>query len=242
MSKIEILGVKIDSLKFKEAVKMIDGYILSSEKKCHQIVTVNPEFIVTTQKDKEFKRILNRADLSLPDGIGLKYAAKAQGENFPERITGTDLTWALAKLAEDRGYRIYLLGAAPGVALQVANWLKLIHPRIKIVGVYPGSPDEKGLIDRINQANPNILFVAFGAPKQEKFIAQNLSKLNCQVAIGIGGAFDYISGIVDRAPLWIRKINIEWLYRLIKQPKRIKRIFTAVIIFPILFFFSSLKK
>jgi len=240
MNKINILGIKIDSPKFKEAVAKIDGFINSGKK--HQIVTVNPEFILTAQKDEKFKKILNQASLSVPDGTGLEYAAKAQGQNFPERITGVDLTWALAKLSEDRGYKIYLLGAGPGVALQVENRMRLIHPRINIVGAYDGSPDEKGLIDRINYTNPDILFVAYGAPKQEKFIAKNLSRLNCKVAIGVGGAFDYISGIVDRAPLWVRKIGMEWLYRLIKQPHRFVRIYRAVIKFPILYFLNSLKK
>jgi N-acetylglucosaminyldiphosphoundecaprenol N-acetyl-beta-D-mannosaminyltransferase len=239
--KIDILGVKIDSLKFEEAVDKIDGFV-SGRKRCYQVVTVNPEFVVAAQYNRSFKKILNNADLSVPDGKGLEYAAKAQGEKFVERITGVDLCWALAKLAEDKGYRIYLLGADPGVALQVANRLKLIHPQIKIVGTYSGKPDEKGLIDRVNQATPDILLVAFGAPKQEKFIYQNRRKLNCKVAIGVGGTFDYISGIVDRAPLWMRKIGLEWLYRLFKQPKRIKRILTAVVIFPILFFAKSLIK
>lgn len=249
MSKIEILGIKIDSLKFKEAVDKIDGFVsgdktsrLRSKQECHQVVTVNPEFIVAAQKDQEFKRILNSASLSVPDGTGLEYAAKAQGGKFLERITGVDLTWALAKLAEDRGYKIYLLGAAPGVAIQVENRMRLIHPRIKISGTYPGQPDEPGLIDRINKTKSDILLVAFGAPKQEKFIAKNLSKLNCQVAIGVGGAFDYISGIVDRAPLWIRKIGMEWLYRLFKQPRRLVRIYRAVIKFPIIFFWNSINK
>ncbi len=134
------------------------------------------------------------------------------------------------------------MGAAPGVAIQVANRMRLIHSRMNIVGAYAGSPQEKGLIDQINKVNPDILFVAFGAPKQEKFIAGNLSKLNCKVAIGVGGAFDYISGIVDRAPLWIRKIGMEWFYRLIKQPRRIARIYRAVIKFPILYFWNYLMK
>lgn len=240
MNKIEILGVKIGSLSFKEAVNVIDGFIKDG-KNCRQVTTVNPEFVVTAQTDKEFKKVINESDLSVPDGKGLEFAAKAKGTEFTERITGVDLTWALAKLAEDKGYKVFLLGAGPGVALQVANRMKLIHPQIKIAGTYAGTPDEKGLIERINKTNPDILFVAFGAPKQDKFIAKNIKKLNCKVAIGIGGTFDYISGIVDRAPIWMRRAGLEWLYRLFKQPKRIKRIFTAVIIFPTLFFLNSLK-
>ncbi len=238
MNQIDVLGIKINSLKFKEAVAQIDGFVNSGSK--HQIVTVNPEFIVTAQKDRGFKKILNQASLSVPDGAGLEYAARAQGEKFTERITGVDLTWALAKLSEDKGYGIYLLGGDPGVAIQVENRMKLIHPRVNIVGAYPGSPAEPGLIDRINKKNPDILIVAFGAPKQEKFIAKNINKLNCKVAIGVGGSFDYISGIVDRAPLWIRKIGMEWLYRLIKQPSRIIRIYRAVIKFPVIFVWHSL--
>lgn len=238
MSKI--LGVKIDELSKEQILEKI-GHFLKSNK-LHQIITVNPEFILATQKDEEFKKVLNDADLSVPDGVGLKFAAIIKGQKIGERITGVDLTWELAKIASDNDYSIFLLGAKEGVAQKAADKMKQKYPKLKIAGCYSGSPDEKGIIDKINDANADILLVAFGAPKQDKFIYNNKNNLNVKIAMGVGGTFDYIAGIIPRAPKWMRSLGLEWLYRLIRQPSRIGRIFNAVIKFPILVIFSRFRK
>lgn len=204
-----------------------------NEDKLHQIATVNPEFVMASQKDTEFRNILNSVDLAVPDGIGLQWAAKFLHLPIGERITGVDLTWEIAKLAAEGGYSIYLLGAKEGIAAQVAQKLKIIYPNLTIAGVYAGSPEEEGIAAKINQTKADILLVAFGAPKQEKFIFQNRHKLTVKLAMGVGGTFDYIAGTVSRAPKWMRVIGLEWLYRLICQPKRFGRIITATIIFPL---------
>jgi len=226
----KILDVKIDCLSFPQVRQKVTQFLNTSGLK--QIVTVNPEFILAAQKDKEFKKILNRADLSVPDGFGLKVAGIILGKKIGERITGVDLTWELAKLASEKGSSIFLLGAGAGVAEKTAKRLKLLYPHLKIAGTYAGSPTEKGIIEKINASRADILLVAFGAPKQDKFIYHNKRKLKCRLAMGVGGTFDYISGVVHRAPAWMRSLGLEWLYRLIKQPSRVGRIFKAVIIFP----------
>lgn len=236
----KILDVKIDEFTFTQVMTKITTFLKS--RKLHQIVTVNPEFVLAAQKDIDFKNVLNNSDLSVPDGFGLKIGAWILGKKIGERLTGVDLTWELAKLASKNGFSIFFLGAAPGVAKKAALNIKKVYPSCKIAGYYAGTPEEKGIVDKINHSNADILFVAFGAPKQDKFIYQNRTKLKVKIAIGIGGTFDYISGIIPRAPLWMRKIGLEWLYRLIKQPKRASRIFRAVIIFPLTVFFSRFIK
>ncbi len=233
----KILGVKIDELTFAEVMAKITLFL--DEKKFHQIVTVNPEFVLTVQKDSEFKEVLNQADLNIPDGVGLKLGAWLLGQKIGERLTGVDLTWELAKLANQKGYSIYFLGATTGVAEKASKKIKLLYPNLKIAGCYAGTPDEPGLIEKINNTNADILLVAFGAPKQDKFIFNNKSNIKIKVAMGVGGTFDYIAGVVPRAPKFLRSLGLEWLYRLIRQPKRIGRIFNAVIVFPIKVFISQ---
>lgn len=235
----EILGIKIDELSFSEVMEKITDFLLSS--KMHQVATVNPEFIMTAQKDGDFKNILNSTDLNIPDGFGLQCAALYKRKKIGKRLTGVDLTWEIAKLAAEKGYSIYLLGGKPGVAEMTANRLRYLYRNLKIAGTYVGFPDEEGIVERINSSKADILLVAYGAPKQEKFIANHKNELKCKVAMGVGGTFDYISQMVRRAPEWMRNIGLEWLYRLIQQPPRFRRIYAAVIKFPLAVIFSRSK-
>ncbi len=230
--KRDILGVKIDSLTFTEAIKKIDSLIVAS--KPSQVVTINPEMVMAGQKDKEFRRIINAADLVVPDGKGIMLASKFLGKPLRERITGVDLTWAISKLSEDRGYSVFFLGGKTGIAKETSKRIKKLHPRLKIVGFYAGAPDDKSTIDIIAKSKPDILFVAFGAPKQEKFISNLASRISHfpALSVGVGGTFDYIAGVYPYAPEWIRKLGFEWLFRLFTQPWRWNRIITATIRFP----------
>lgn len=238
MSKI--LNIKIDHISFNDVMAKIQAFLMVDE--LHQIATVNPEFTVAAQSDEKFKDILNHADLNVPDGFGLQCAAWFLGQKIGERITGVDLTWEICKLAAEKGYSVYFLGAAEGVAEMAANRVQLLYHDLKIAGTYSGTPDEEGIINKINDASPDILLVAFGAPKQEKFIFDNKMALHVKLAMGVGGTFDYIAGIVPYAPVWLRNIGLEWLYRLFTQPKRWRRIFTATIIFPWMILVSKFKK
>ncbi|MFA6409988.1 MAG: WecB/TagA/CpsF family glycosyltransferase [Candidatus Buchananbacteria bacterium] len=238
MAKVEILGVKIDDLSLQEILVQIDKFLDSTDP--HYIVTPNPEFLVAAQKNKKFKEILNYADIATADGVGLTYAAKFLGQRL-QRITGVDLIWYICQLAEQKSCSVYFLGAGKSVAEKTAEVLKQEFPNLKIAGSQSGGeitdPQliNQELIDQINQAAPQIIFVALGQIKQEEWIFYHLDKLpTVRLAMGVGGAFDYISETVPRAPEYLRKIGLEWLYRLIKEPTRWQRIINAVIVFPFL--------
>lgn len=201
-----ILGVKIDDVNMDQALEIVHQWLQKSEKR--YIVTPNPEFIMAAQKDLEFRKILNDADLSIPDGAGLKLSGKVKNT-----VSGVDLMEKLVERSADWGATVGLLGGRDGVAEKTAECLLQKYPKIKIVF----ANDEKA------SGKCDFLFVAFGAPKQEKWIAENLPKLPVKVAMGVGGAFDYISGKTPRAPKWLRSLGLEWLFRLMIQPWRIKR-------------------
>jgi len=241
----KILGVKIDRVNFGEVMAKIAAFLMVDE--FHMIATVNPEFLVTAQRDEPFKNILNSTDLNVPDGVGLQFGAWISRQKMGERITGVDLTWEICKLAAEKGYSVYFLGGAEGAAQKAANRLELMYPELKIAGIAcpiieVDGAAEPQIIEDINNSNADILLVALGAPKQEKFLNRYRDQLKIKLAMGNGGTFDYIAGVVPYAPAWIRKIGLEWLYRLFTQPKRWRRIFTATIIFPWLIIKSRFQK
>jgi N-acetylglucosaminyldiphosphoundecaprenol N-acetyl-beta-D-mannosaminyltransferase len=232
--KVNILGVLIDNLKKSEVLRTVEQFL--SDVRQHYIVTANPEMIVAAQKDEKFLEILNKADLSVPDGFGLILAARYLRRPLPERITGVDLMLDICQIAEQKNYSVYLFGGKEGVAQKAADSLQKKFSQLKIAGTENGGiiSDQQSTADnqQINSAKPDILFVALGAGKQEKWIAKNLQNLpSIKIAMGVGGAFDFISEKVKRAPRWIRKIGFEWLWRFFMQPWRFKRIFTATIKF-----------
>jgi N-acetylglucosaminyldiphosphoundecaprenol N-acetyl-beta-D-mannosaminyltransferase len=192
----------------------------------HLVATVNPEFIMRARRDGEFARVLESADLCLPDGTGVVWAARRQGCTMMSGpVTGTDLIPPLAALCARRGYRLFLLGSAPGVAAELASRLLATHPHLD-VAAHPGSPDassDEETLSLIRAHRTQVLLVAFGAPKQELWIDRLESRLGVAVGIGVGGAYDYLTGRVQRAPLWMRRAGLEWLHRLIRQPWRIRR-------------------
>lgn len=219
-----ILGVRVDNVNYNQALSLIESFIESRTP--HQVVTVNPEFIVAAQSDEDFRTILNASSLALPDGVGLLWAARLLGHPLQERVTGVDTLQRLAALAARKGYRLFLLGAAPGVAVETAARLCQTYPGVTIVGTHAGSPapaEEDEIVRLIQRARPDILFVAYGAPAQDKWIARNLERLGVPVAMGVGGAFDFISGRAKRAPRWVQRLGLEWLHRLLHQPWRWRR-------------------
>jgi N-acetylglucosaminyldiphosphoundecaprenol N-acetyl-beta-D-mannosaminyltransferase len=231
--KINFLGVQIDNLVLDDVLKKIDEFL--NDGRQHYIVTPNPEMIVAAQKDKTFLEILNKADLAVPDGVGLIFASRYLKRSLPKRITGVDLMLDICQTAEQKNCSVYLLAAEEGLAKpgETAEALVRRFPKLKITGDML-SKEESGeeIINGINTAKPEILFVALGAGRQEKFIAGNLSKMpSVKIAMGVGGAFDFIAGKIKRAPKWIQKIGLEWLWRLFMQPWRWKRILTATIKF-----------
>jgi N-acetylglucosaminyldiphosphoundecaprenol N-acetyl-beta-D-mannosaminyltransferase len=235
-----ILKVKVHALTNAQALALIEEFIASGRP--HQLVTVNPEFVIAGQHDEEFRQIINKATLALPDGIGLLKAARfLQTTPLPERVPGSDLVARLAELSGQKGYRIYFLGAQAGVAEKAIANLNVRYPHLQVAGCYTGSPaleENEAIVQRILPTQADILLVAYGAPKQDKWIARNLERLQIPVCIGVGGAFDFLAGTAKRAPFWVQRLGLEWLHRLIMQPWRWKRIWNAVPRFGWLVFWS----
>lgn len=218
-------GIYLNSLKKDEFIKQVSG-ILDGNKQCY-FVTPNPEFVVYAQKDERFKKILNKADLSLPDGVGLVLASLMKYFKKIVRLPGTDMVEFIVKNTALRKRRIVFLGGLDDVAKQAAEKMRKKYGNENIFG-YPSDTSLK----KINEANPEIVFVGVGSPKQEFWIAENMQKVPCgKIFIGVGGAFDFISGKVKRAPKFVRMLGLEWLFRLAIQPFRWKRISRVVFIF-----------
>jgi N-acetylglucosaminyldiphosphoundecaprenol N-acetyl-beta-D-mannosaminyltransferase len=226
-----VLGVRVDRLSQQQVLDMIEQMIAlrrasDNALSCQQIVTVNTEFVMAAQQNTDFFQAINNAALVVADGIGVVWATYFVGFPAPERITGTDTLVALAKRCAEKGYRLYLLGAAPGVAEQTGVCLQTLAPGLQIAGTYVGSPalsEEDAIIERIRMANTDVLCVAYGAPAQELWIHRNLSRLPAAVAMGVGGAYDFLSGRQRRAPGVMQRLGLEWLYRLYREPWRWQR-------------------
>lgn len=221
---VQVLGVTVHRVSWDEALARLRRFI--EERGAHHVVTVNPEFLVQARGDAAFHRVLEQADLALADGIGVLWAARLLGRPLPCRIPGVDLIERLAEMAAARGYRIFFLGAAPGVGAAAARVLAERHPGLTMAGVVAGSPapeEEEALARAVSAARADVLLVAFGAPQQDLWIHRNRERLNVPVCIGVGGSFDYIGGRVRRAPRWMRRAGLEWLFRLVLQPWRWKR-------------------
>ncbi len=226
IQRINILGVPVDGYVYETWLAQIEEWISNESDQPHQICTVNPEFLVMAQSDPAFFDLLNRAPICAPDGVGLLWAARRLGQPLPGRVTGSDGLPHLAEYGASRGWRLFFLGAEEGIAEQAAQKLKTDYSNLQISGTYAGSPtdeDAPAIIEMINKSRTDILLVAYGAPRQDLWIDKYKDQLSVTVAMGVGGAFDFIAGIVPRAPMWMRRIGIEWLFRLYKQPWRWRR-------------------
>lgn len=216
--RIEIMNVGFDNLTMDEAVEAVldirRGYV----------VTPNPEIVWMARKDTALRKALDAADLVVADGIGVIYAAKILGKPLKAKIPGSDLALqVLAKLAE-RGGRVFLFGSKPGVAEKAGEKLLETYPGLIICGTNDGYfSDSTSIVTKINAAQPDVILVCLGAPKQELWMHEHLQELNGGVMMGLGGTLDVLAGNVKRAPESWQKHGLEWLYRLIRQPTRIKR-------------------
>ena len=221
---IDILGVRVDPVTYDHVLDIMATWI--DQGGPHQIATVNPEFVMAAQRDARFRQTLNSADLCVADGVGLLWAARILGQRLPERVTGSDLVPLVAREAAARGWRVYLLGAAPGVADATAAILVNENPALRVAGSFSGSPsaaDSPAIVASVRHARPDVLFVAYGAPAQDLWIAEHGAELGVPVMMGVGGAFDHIAGVQRRAPAWIQRVQLEWFYRLVTQPWRWRR-------------------
>lgn len=224
-ARLRVLSVPVNAITYAAWLGAIDRWISEGGGTRH-VCTVNPEFIMIAQNDAIFFAILQRAAICVPDGVGLLWASRLLGAPLPERVTGSDGVPYIARHAAERGWKLFFLGAAPGVAEKAAEILQARCPGLIVAGTYGGSPsanEEDRIVQLVNDSGADILFVAYGAPEQDKWIARNLPRLQVSMAMGVGGSLDFIAGLVPRAPEWMRQRGLEWLYRLLRQPWRWRR-------------------
>jgi len=248
---MNILGVRIDNYNLKQAEEKVCSF-LKQKKQC-KIFTPNPEMLVCVQKDEYFKKVLNSGDINLCDGRGIQIVSKEK----LHRIPGSDFVHNLCSIAQDKELSVFILGGAnQELAKKAGDNLKIIYPNLKKAGTYGGFilNDKKEILELdiqennkiirlINDSKADALFVCLGMGRQEKWIYQNLSKMpNVKIAGGFGGVVDFLAGNIKRAPKWIRQSGLEWLYRLVKQPSRLPRIFNATIKFLYIYYFKKSAK
>jgi len=266
-SIVTLLGVRIDSTPESRLLKWVEGWIkdyrVGYDGK-RLIFTPNPEMLVDATIDKDFLKVLNSSDINIADGVGLKWASRWLGligtikdsQTISMRVTGADFSRKLVELAAGRGWRVYLLGGGPGVASQAARQLQTEYGQSASKGFEvkadegPVLSQDDGVwlkesrktVKRIAAYGPEILLVAFGHKKQERWLVENRDMMQFGVAMGVGGTLDYLSGRVRRAPEWLRRVGLEWLFRLIVEPRRWRRIVKAVLVFPWMVMRESVKK
>jgi N-acetylglucosaminyldiphosphoundecaprenol N-acetyl-beta-D-mannosaminyltransferase len=224
VTRIEILGVPVDAVTEPEALEWAVRALANGRPR--QVATVNPEFVMRARRDPDFAAALKRADLCLPDGAGLLWAARRQRQSLPARIAGVDFVRALARAGATGGWRFFLLGAAPGVAEAAGLALGREYPGLQVAGTLAGSPDaalDPVTVGAVRGSRADILLVAYGAPAQDLWIARNLPATGARLAIGVGGALDFIAGRTRRAPRWMQDRGLEWLHRLALEPWRWRR-------------------
>jgi len=253
LDKVSICGVNIDNVTMDEAREVVTDHLEKKNRSVMRVYTPNTEIVMESKDDSKLRDLLNQGDLIIPDGIGLIYGSKIRKKPLKERVTGFDLSIELLKLANEKEYSIYLLGCKEGVAKKAGENIKKEYPNIRIAGYHngyfkgshigiEGSQEEKDIIRDINDSKTDILFVGLGFPKQESWINDHLGELNIGLAIGNGGTMDILSGNSKRAPEIYQKLGLEWFYRLVKEPSRIKRqILLPKFIFHVIFNKDSVK-
>lgn len=227
MESVTILGVRVDCVSAEETLTVIDRFIAS--RRPHYIVTADASMVVTARHDPALRAIIEEADLVTPDGFGILWASRLLRTPVPSKVSGVDLSSELCRLSASTGYRIFFFGAGPGVAEEAAGKMRVRFPGAQIVGTRDGfftAAQEPEIVAQIQVAAPDIILVALGIPKQEKWIARHKEVLGAYVLIGVGGSFDVFSGRVSRASPWMQQHGLEWLYRLYKNPRKISKVMT----------------
>lgn len=220
--KTDIMGITFDNVTMQQALEKA-GEILAGDKTCYA-VTPNAEIAYEALRDESLRALLNEADLVLPDGAGVVLASKILRKPLQQKVAGVDFAAGLLRELSETGGRLYLLGSKPGVAEQAAQKMLEQNPGLVICGMADGYfKDEAAVVQKINEAAPDVLFVCLGAPKQELFMQAHQAELRVRLMVGLGGTLDAFAGTVRRAPKWMIRLNLEWLYRLIKEPRRLGR-------------------
>lgn len=223
--QLDILGITVNRVDEAQSLARIATFLKTSG--CKHIITLNPEYVMNANKDEGLRRIINSAELTVPDGMGVVWASRILGEPLLGRVTGTDLLPHICRFCAEKGHSIYFLGGQPGIAGQAASKMGSLFPKLKVAGFSSNDPDphlDDHTVAEINDSKADLLAVAYGCPKQDFWIDRNRGRLTTvRVAIGVGGAFDFISSELPRAPGWMRQLGLEWLFRLWMEPSRIWR-------------------
>ncbi len=225
LQEARILGVRVHRVRMAEALQRIEQLI--SLREPNLVITADANAVLIALEDAEFRALMETAPLVTADGAGLLWAGRRLKQPFPERVSGVDLVEQLTRLSHEKGYRLYFLGAAPGVAERAAQNLLLRYPNAQIVGVQHGyfqDSDEPAIVAQIAAARPDVLLIGMGMPRQEKWAWAHRDTLGAPVMIGVGGSFDVYAGVVKRAPRWMQRTGCEWLWRLIQDPRKIKKV------------------
>ncbi|MCI9571867.1 MAG: WecB/TagA/CpsF family glycosyltransferase [Lachnospiraceae bacterium] len=228
MARMKFMNTEIDNLTMQEALQAIDGLI--QEDKDSYVVTPNVDHIVQLETDRELRDVYANASLILTDGKPLLWIAKLYGTPIKEKISGSDLFPLLCDMAAEKGYKMFFLGAAEGVAAKAAENLKKRYPGLQVAGTYSppygfenDAAEMKKIEDMVKEAWPQILIVGLGCPKQEKFIWNHRKCLKVPVSLGLGASLDFEAGNIKRAPKWMQRYGLEWLFRITQDPKRLLR-------------------
>ena len=223
---IDLLGLRVDDVTVDETRRRLIAFL--EEERPHHVVTADASAWVIAGRDPDYLRIVQSADLVTPDGAGLVWAAGFLGVPLRERVSGVDLVEWLSKESAARGFSLFFFGAAPGVAEEAATRLAERYPGMRLAGAHHGflqTPEEEArLLETIRSARPDVLLIAMGIPRQEKWIARHKDALGARLSMGVGGSFDVFSGRVNRAPLWMQKRGLEWLYRLLQDPRKYSKV------------------
>lgn len=227
MSRVEIDGLLFDDVTMDEATRRIVE-LAKKRDKARYVCTGNLDHLALAAADADFRRAYEEADLVVADGAPVVWLAKLGGTPLKERVAGSDLFWTLGKASADHGVTLFFLGGAPGAAEKAQAELEKRYPGVKVVGTYcppfetfATDEEQQRIVDKVKAANPDVLLVAFGAPKQEKWIWKNKERLGVPVSIGVGGSFEMASGMVQRAPVWMQRVGLEWFYRFAQEPRRL---------------------
>jgi N-acetylglucosaminyldiphosphoundecaprenol N-acetyl-beta-D-mannosaminyltransferase len=227
LDSIPLLGIRVDHVTMEQTLRLIDEFVRDDGS--HHIVTLDSSMAVMAQTDAELRSIVRDADVVTPDSAGILWAARRVGTDLTDRVSGVDIVARVCERSARTRQRIYFLGAGPGVGQLAAERLGEQYPGCLIVGTqhgYFGEADNAAVVSAIREQHPDILFVALGIPKQEKWIARHRSSLGVPVMIGVGGSLDVHSGRVKRAPAWAQRLSVEWLYRVLQNPRKLGKVMT----------------
>ncbi len=227
-ARVRLAGIEIDNLSMAETLARVEA--LSASDEPSYVVTPNVDHLVKLQRDEEFRRIYKDAALVLADGVPLLWASRLLGQPLKEKVSGSDLFVEVCALAAERSLRVFLLGGRPGAAQMAADRLVKDHPGLEVCGIYcpyfgfeRDEAENARIVQAIRGARPNILFVGLGAPKQERWIHRHREALGVPVSIGVGISFEFVAGLVRRAPRWMQRVGLEWSWRLLMEPRRLWR-------------------